>query len=219
MPSSIDIHFGAEPLTLLADRALYWPAHRSLILADVHLGKDASFRAAGMPVPAGNSTKDLARIEKLIAETNAEQLVVLGDLVHNRASHQPELAAAFSRWRSAHRHLEILLIRGNHDRRAGPPPVDWQLKELHEPLDAGPFIFAHEPQPAGKPVMCGHVHPAVAVRDFDRSYATLCCFVVDENQMILPAFGSFTGGYKMHAEPGRRIYALAGKSVVLLPPE
>jgi DNA ligase-associated metallophosphoesterase len=219
MPSSLQIDFGSEHLVLLADRALHWPAQQSLILADVHLGKDASFRAAGMPVPAGNSTKDLGRIEALLAQTGATKLVVLGDLVHDRASHQPELAAAFGRWRSAHPALEILLIRGNHDRRAGPPPADWQITQVPEPFDAGPIVFAHQPQLAEKPVLCGHVHPTIAVRDFDRTYATMCCFVVDEKQMILPAFGSFTGGYKVRSEPGRKIYAVVGKSVVLLPAE
>jgi DNA ligase-associated metallophosphoesterase len=169
-----------------------------------------------MPVPAGNSTKDLARIESLLKETAAQRLVILGDLVHNRSSHQAELAAAFGTWRAKHRELDVLLIRGNHDRRAGPVPGDWDAREEAEPFDAGAFIFSHEPRGADKPVLCGHVHPSVAVRDFDGSYANLCCFVVEEKQLILPAFGSFTGGFKMGAEAGRKIYAVVGKSVVLI---
>jgi DNA ligase-associated metallophosphoesterase len=220
MPDSISIQFAGEDLVLLADRAIHWPARRSLLLADVHLGKDASFRAAGMPVPVGNSTKDLARIQTLLAFTNATRLVILGDLVHARASHQTELATAFTRWRTAHRQLEILLIGGNHDRRAGPPPADWHITQMPEPFDDAPLLLGHKPRSedapdsASKPLLCGHVHPAVAVRDFDRSYATMPCFVVEETQLIFPAFGSFTGGYKVRPEPTRRIFAVAGKSVV-----
>jgi DNA ligase-associated metallophosphoesterase len=217
MPASKQIDFGSEQLVLLADRAIHWPAKKTLILADVHLGKDAMFRAVGLSVPAGNSTKDLSRIENLLSLTDADRLVILGDLVHGKASHQPELAAAFSSWRAAHPKLEILLIRGNHDRRAGSPPGDWQIEQVAEPFDDGAFMLGHEPQASEKPLLCGHVHPTVAVRDFDRSYASMPCFVVDPNQITLPSFGSFTGGYKMWGEPGRRIYAVAGKSVVVMP--
>ncbi len=219
MPASIPIEFGNERLILLADRALHWPARDALVLADVHLGKDASFRAAGMPVPAGNSTKDLSRIEKLIALTSARRLIILGDLVHARTSHQAELAEAFSRWRELHAGLEIMLVRGNHDRHAGPPPVDWNIEQVPEPFDAGDLILTHHPDLVDQPVLCGHVHPSIAVRDFDRTYVSMCCFVADQKQLILPAFGSFTGGYKVRGEPGRKIYALAGKSIVLMPGE
>ncbi len=157
-----------------------------------------------MPVPAGNSSKDLLRIENLLRTTGAQRLVILGDLVHNRASHQAELSAAFGLWRAKHAELDVLLIRGNHDRRAGRVPVDWNVLEEAEPFDAGPFIFSHEPRSADKPVLCGHVHPSVAVRDFDGSYANLCCFVVDEKQILLPAFGSFTGGL-ISARSSRRV--------------
>ena len=122
MPVSQEIIFGREQLILLADRALYWPAQKALVLADAHLGKDASFRAAGLPVPAGNSVKDLARIERLLATTGADRLAILGDLVHCRKSHQAELMNAFTRWRAAHRQLQVTLIRGNHDKRGRPMP-------------------------------------------------------------------------------------------------
>jgi DNA ligase-associated metallophosphoesterase len=216
MPASLPIDFCGERLILLADRAIHWPAQKTLLLADVHLGKDASFRAAGLPVPVGNSSKDLARIESILKANLAERLIILGDLVHNKASHQPELASAFSRWRAAHAQLDILLIRGNHDRHAGPVPADWNISEVSEPHQMETLVLAHKPLDGGKRLLCGHIHPTIAVRDFDGTYATLCCFVADENQLILPAFGSFTGGCKVRHEPGNRIFAIAGKSVVQL---
>jgi DNA ligase-associated metallophosphoesterase len=214
MPASLEIGFADQSLILLGDRALYWPAREMLILADVHLGKDASFRAAGLPVPAGNSGKDLARIEALVKATAARRLVVLGDLVHNRASHQAELASAFCTWRATHRELEVMLVRGNHDKHAGPCPADWRVMTVAEPFDAGPLRLGHYPDTTDQPLLCGHVHPTVSVRDFDRSTAAIPCFVVDAKQLILPAFGSFTGGYKTDPMDGRRIFLATGKSVV-----
>jgi DNA ligase-associated metallophosphoesterase len=210
----INIRFGGEELLLLADRAVHWPARETLILADVHLGKDAAFRVAGMPVPAGNSSKDLARIDALLNLTRATRLVVLGDLVHNRRSHQRELAAAFMAWREVHPKLEILLIRGNHDRHAGPPPADWGIVQVEEPFDDGPLSYAHFPQEHDRPLLCGHVHPIVAVKDFARTFVSLPCFVVEEKLMTLPAFGSFTGGFKVDRDPCRKIFAVIGQSVV-----
>jgi DNA ligase-associated metallophosphoesterase len=217
MPASVQIEFGGQQLILLGDRAVHWPARQTLVLADVHLGKDASFRAAGVPVPAGNSSKDLARIESLLLQTSARRLVILGDLIHSKASHQPELAEAFTRWRNAHKRLEILLIRGNHDRRAGPSPADWHINQYAEPHDDGPFNLSHYPQLSEKPLLCGHVHPTVAIRDFDGSCVTMPCFVADPCQLMFPAFGSFTGGHKMHSVPDRRIYAVMGKLVIPIP--
>lgn len=217
MPATLEIEFGGEQLILLGDRALHWPRREALLLADVHLGKDASFRAAGLPVPVGNSTKDLSRIESLLLQTHAKRLVILGDLIHNRASHQPELANAFTLWRAAHQELEILLIRGNHDRKAGPPPANWHITQVHEPFEDAPLLLAHYPQPAGKPLVCGHVHPTIPIRDFDGSFARMPCFVVDPCQLILPSFGSFTGGHKIDPAPARKIYAVTGKSVIQIP--
>src|ERR1700760_1529379 len=103
MPNdSLEIDFAGQRLLLLADHALYWPDQRTLILADVHLGKDASFRAAGLPVPAGHSAKDLSRIERLVKATDATRLIVLGDLIHNRSSHHDELSADVSAFRELH---------------------------------------------------------------------------------------------------------------------
>lgn len=218
MPATLNVVFGSEELILLADRALYWPRRKTLLLADVHLGKDASFRAAGLPVPAGNSAKDLARITSLVHQTGADRLIILGDLVHGRSSHQPELSEAVRRWRSAHQHLDVLLVRGNHDRGAGPVPLDWQIEQTTDPYDdENQFVLAHLPVESEKPLLCGHVHPVVAVADFDGSFVRMPCFVIDAKQMILPAFGSFTGGHVMQRADGRTIFASPGKSVFRLP--
>jgi DNA ligase-associated metallophosphoesterase len=219
MPATLQIDFAGQQLILLGDRALYWPKQHTLVLADVHLGKDASFRAAGLPVPAGNSARDLARIETLLSKTHATKLVILGDLIHSRASHQPELASAFTRWRAVHASLEIILIRGNHDKRAGALPVDWCVTDVPELYEHGSLTLAHFPQPSDKPLLCGHVHPTVPIRDFDGSYAAVPCFVADPGQLMLPAFGSFTGGHKVQAETGRKIYAVMANSVILVPPK
>ena len=66
-----------EALDLLTDRAMYWPRTRTLIVADVHLGKDAAFRRAGLAVPQGATPHDLDRLATLITRMGAERLLAV----------------------------------------------------------------------------------------------------------------------------------------------
>ena len=214
---SIFIEHGSAQLQLLPDKAIYFPACDTLIVADVHAGKGTAFRQAGLPIPSGSSQKDLARIDALLELTHAGRLVILGDFLHAKSSRQPETLATIQRWRSSHREVRMMLVRGNHDRCAGRVPLDWQIEEVEEPFDEGcGVLFSHEPRDAEDvPVLCGHVHPVVAVIDFDRSAVRVPCFCFDDRGCgILPAFGSLTGGHNVGMRDGQRVY-LAMRSKVI----
>jgi uncharacterized protein len=215
---SIAITFADQLFSLLPDRAIWWPARSALVVSDVHLGKSAAFRLTGVPVPSGATAKDLTRLTALLEQTDARQLIVLGDFLHSRAGRQAEVLEAITTWRRAHADLPITLVRGNHDRSAGKVPADWNIQETEEPFLQEGVCLVHDPKRATDcHSLAGHVHPIVSVQDFDRSSISLPCFVVDERSIILPAFGTFTGGHRMHRLPGRAIYALAGDRVILLP--
>jgi DNA ligase-associated metallophosphoesterase len=215
-PGAATVDFGGETFVLLPGRALWWPRLQTLVVADVHLGKGAAFRKLGVPVPAGGSMKDLGRIATLAQRTGASRIIVLGDLVHARASYQPELREAMLAWREKHSDVNLLLVRGNHDRTAGRLAGELNIEEAEEPVGCGGILLSHVPRyDLGRPVLAGHVHPVVSVRDFDRSRVRLPCFVLDEDCCAtLPSFGSFTGGHPVGAKPGRRIYLAAETSVV-----
>jgi DNA ligase-associated metallophosphoesterase len=216
MDGSALIKFGGVALQLLPDRAVWWGARRTLIVADVHLGKGSAFRQAGLPVPAGSSEKNLRRLDALLAMTGAVRLVILGDLVHARSSHDAGLLEGVSRWREGHGGVSMLLIRGNHDRSAGRLPSAWKIVEEEEPFEEGELVFSHRPRAdERKPVLAGHVHPVVSLRDFDRSTLRAACFVVEGDRCLtLPAFGMFTGGFAMKRTEGRRLYLTSGKNVI-----
>src|SRR4030095_13027891 len=114
-----------ERVSLHPERALHWAAGGTLFVADVHLGKAASFRAGGVPLPRGSTQADLARLASLLARTGAARLVVLGDFLHARAGRVMALDTAFKSWRATHPQLQLVLVRGNHDDRAGDPPPRW----------------------------------------------------------------------------------------------
>jgi DNA ligase-associated metallophosphoesterase len=214
---SIPIEFGNEQFTLLPDRAVYWHERQTLLIADAHLGKAATFRAFGVPVPSGSTAKDLSRLTRLLEITHARRLVILGDLVHAKAGRQPEVESAVASWRSSHEDVEMILVRGNHDRASGRIPGNWRMTEVEEPFEDNGFVLTHDPPCDSElPTFAGHVHPSFHVIDFDGSTITMPCFVIDARCTILPAFGTFTGGHKIQPQPGREIYLVAPDRVVRL---
>jgi uncharacterized protein len=211
--------FNGISLTLLPERAIFRADSRTLIVADVHLGKGAAFRKLGVPVPGGASEKDLQRLCELLRGCEARRLIVLGDFIHAKASRQERLHAALADWRARCADVEIILVRGNHDRQAGPLLSEWNISEVPEPFDDGGLRLGHHPDhencaESRVPTLAGHIHPVFGLRDFDGSSVTTPCFVFDEFCGVLPAFGFFTGGARVAAQPGRSIYVSTGKTVV-----
>lgn len=202
---------------LFADRALYWPRERTLFVADVHLGKAATFRAGGVPVPRGATANDLARLAVLVEHSAATRLVVLGDFLHAAAGRVPALDAAVRAWREHHRALEVLLIRGNHDANAGDPPPEWNVHVVGEPHLAAPFLLCHAPhEPPTGYALCGHLHPGVRIGG-DHDSARLPCFVLGRRRALLPAFGRLTGLALVSPRRDERIVAIAGTRLFALP--
>ena len=207
-----------EILWLLPERALWWPAERVLWVADLHLGKAATFRALGQPVPSGTTLANLQRLSQLIAHYQPAQLVFLGDFLHAAQARTPTLLAALADWRAAHSSLACTLVRGNHDSRAGDPPADLAITVVDEPHPMGPFAACHHPQQQpGRLVLAGHVHPALNLRGAGRDRLRLPCFYLEEGQLVLPAFGEFTGGWTVVPQPGRQLFAVGGQAVWRLP--
>ena len=207
-----------EAVWLLPDCALWWPAGATLFVADLHLGKAATFRARGLPVPGGTTQHNLARLAQLVQQYRAQRLVLLGDFLHAAEAQSAALQAALARWRAAHPALALLLVRGNHDRHAGDPPAVLRAQVVDEPFLLGPFAACHHPQRhATHTVLAGHVHPAVRLRGPGRDVLRLPCFCIEDGLALLPAFGAFTGGHVLDAAPGRQRLAVGAGRVWTVP--
>jgi DNA ligase-associated metallophosphoesterase len=214
--SEILLTLAGEDVRLLPERALFWPRACTLIVADVHWGKAATFRAAGIPIPGGTTTEDLARLDRALQRTGARRLAVLGDLFHARAGRVATRTLATLRaWREGTARLEIQLVRGNHDRHAGDPPGDLGINCVVAPAFLPPFVLRH--QPAASPqgyTLAGHVHPALVVSGPALQRERLPCFLVRPHLALLPAFGSFTGSAPVYPEPGDRAFVVADGEVL-----
>lgn len=204
-----------ETLYLLAERAVWWPAGRTLFVADFHLGKAASFRCAGIPIPEATTGESLTRLGAALDRTGAERLVVLGDFLHSRAGRAPSTLAHFLAWRESRTALAITLVRGNHDGNAGDPPADWGIDCVDPGVGLGPFGLVHEPKPVrGGYALAGHIHPAVRLTEAGRQSLTLPCFWFGERVGVLPSFGAFTGSAVVRPRRGDQVFVIAEGEVI-----
>ena len=221
----LDVELAGVAARLLARRALWWPAEATLFVADVHLGKAETFRALGVPVPDGPTAATLRRLGELVDDCRARRLVVLGDLLHARPAQAPRTLDALRAWRRARAALHCVLVRGNHDDRAGDPPAELGIEVVDAPSRLGPFELCHEPAGAlapsgdGEPGyrLAGHVHPAVRLQGRAGDSVRLPCFALGAREAVLPAFGEFTGGWTLPRGGEARLYAIAGARVFEVP--
>ena len=209
---------GGRPLTLLPEKAAFLAASRTLLIADAHIGKAVSFRALGVPVPRGTTSETLAGLAALVARTGARRIVFLGDFLHSARAHATATLAALAAWREAHRSLELVLVRGNHDDRAGDPPAQLAIRVVDEPLVQDGFSLCHHPQRRrGEYVLAGHLHPCVNLGGRAWDHLRLPCFWFGDDVGVLPAFGAFTGMHPIRPGDEERVFAIAGDSVAAVP--
>jgi len=204
-----------ERLVLLPQRAAWWPAGKALFVADFHLGKAASFRHAGIPLPPGTTTENLARLEGALAGRPVERLVFLGDFLHSAQGRAPATLERFARWRASRKQLAITLVRGNHDDRAGDPPAEWGVRCVDPGEPLGPFALVHEPAPVrGGYALAGHIHPAVRLSERGGQSLRLPCFWFGPRVGVLPSFGAFTGSAVVRPRAGDQVFVVADDQVI-----
>ena len=210
----LEIDCAGELLHLLPEKAVFWPREKTLIIADVHLGKPAAFRQSGLAVPENTTTDDLARLDKILNQTASERLVILGDFFHASAGLQPEMLDVVEAWRKDRFETEIILLLGNHDKRAGNPPQSWNI-EIAKTKSVAPFLFQHAPgEDSAGYVLSGHIHPAISLSEKFGGGIRAPCFCFGERCAMLPAFGSFTGMHNIQSRKRDRIFAIGDGNVI-----
>jgi DNA ligase-associated metallophosphoesterase len=215
---AVEVLAGDETLWLLPGRAAFWARASTLLVADAHLGKAAAFRRGGIPVPQGTTESNLSRLSALMATCAAERIVFLGDLVHDGTARRAA-SNAFVRWRGRHRELDVMLVRGNHDRRAGDPAPPWRIQMVQEPAIEGTLALCHTPREvAGCYALAGHIHPGLRLSGPGRERLRLPCFWFTRMHAVLPAFGDFTGLADVVPNTGDRVFVDTGSAVIPLAP-
>lgn len=214
MKRELSLEVAGTQLLLLAEKAAYWPDEHMLLIADAHFGKAAAYRALGQPVPHGTTRANLQRLDTLLARYPVRTAAFLGDFLHARLSRTEATLDALAAWRNRHPQLQCLLVRGNHDERAGDPPPELNFVIVDEPHLLGPFALCHYPAAhATHHVLAGHLHPAYRLQGQGKQSLRLPCFHSSANITVLPAFGDFTGGMEVPVRAGDRIFVAHSEGI------
>lgn len=209
-------NFSPVPIRLLPDSALLVLGdEKHLIAADIHLGKSAAFRANGLPVPEGDTARDLARLAMLVREHRPDQLVIAGDLFHAKSGSTGALMVALTDF-TAEIGIPFVLVTGNHDNKVRFIP---DIIQQSDHLDLCGLRIVHNPEDAaeGMPNICGHVHPVLRIPDGRKTSLRLPCFHLCGNRLTLPSFGSFTGGHIVRPGKGDRFFVTHRDAVIEVP--
>ena len=185
--------FAGTTLTALPSGALYWADEGLLCVSDLHLGKSGRIaRRTGTLLPPYEVQDTLTRLQSDIETTQATTVVCLGDSFDDLAaarSIDEDTRLWLTRLQAGRRWI---WVEGNHD----PGPVDLGGAHLAE-LTMPPVTFRHIAEPAAQGELSGHYHPKATVILRGRA-VTRRCFLVDENRIVLPAYGTYTGGLRSH---------------------
>lgn len=198
--------------TMHPSGALFWNAKNTLLIADVHLGKVTHFRKNGFAIPNEALHKNFEKLIEVVDIFNPSTILFLGDLFHSSKNNEWDL---FVKW-SGECSCEIALIAGNHDiidaknyENNGIKVVDY--------IRIDDFLLTHHPtEVEGMFNFSGHIHPGIVLRGLGRGHLKLPCFFQRKNQMILPAFGAFTGFGIMKPQEGDVIFAVTKEEIILI---
>lgn len=209
---TLEIKINNHAFILHNTGALYWVEKGILLISDVHLGKITHFRKHGLALPTGAIYKNFYKLDELIEHFNPRIICFLGDLFHSTLNNEWHL---FTDW-VIHTAIPIVLIAGNHDIIDPKKYNDLNITVVSEWV-IDDFILTHVPQIyEGKFNFAGHIHPSIQLIGKGRQSLKLSCFFRSYNQMILPAFGEFTGTYIMKPKVEDIVYLITGDHIVIM---
>ena len=210
VPDTPVLRFAGHNFEPLPSGALFWRARETLLVADLHFEKMASFARRGQMLPPYDPAMTLARLETDLRRTGAKRLIALGD-----SFHRPEAATWLTpadriRLDAVTEAVECLWLSGNHD----PAPhaiggvclPEIELEGLH---------FTHEPKKGRTGLVAGHLHPAARIAMEGRA-TRKPCFVHDNRLLILPAYGSSTGALNILSQAFSGLFHWPALEVVML---
>ncbi|MFO0941726.1 MAG: metallophosphoesterase family protein [Pirellulales bacterium] len=244
--NSIKVLFNGLELNLLADRAIWAPSLGCLFVADTHFGKTTTFRQMGLAVPAGTTASMLERLNRLLSNTAAEHLVVLGDWIHHSKSAGQDYIDELTVWRDRWRQLLITCVEGNHDHCNRRLLSQLSMELVVEGTELDQLLLCHYPidetsadktaaaspterpqfdqkqfrlnAPRGRRLrLCGHLHPGRKLPIAPKLLRSFPCFVVGNSQIILPAFGEFKGLAQVDSSASLQLIACVNDQLFVVP--
>jgi len=219
LTDDIALTLSGTPVKFLSERGLYIPGIRTLILADLHFGKVNHFRRAGLPVPTSATARNAELLIELLQKLEPARTIFLGDLFHSAYNDDWEAVGQIVRHFPG---CSFDLVRGNHD-VLSDVQYSRQGIRMFEKERIENLLLTHEPLPRGEVPdgllnVAGHIHPAASLVGKGRQSLRLPCFWLSEHQLILPAFGSFTGLASIYPKERDTVFVIAENRIMELRP-
>jgi len=190
----VPFSFAGETFEATPSGALFWPAREALLVADLHLEKASWFARFGQFLPPYDSHATLSALAAEVERSKAQRLYCLGDSFHDAFGCDRLSASARELLSALPARLDWTWIVGNHD----PGFADHCGGRIVDEVELGGIILRHEAQPREpKPEISGHFHPKLRLHLKGRRVSRRC-FVSSASKIIMPAFGSLTGGLDAH---------------------
>jgi uncharacterized protein len=196
--STVDV----SGVTLHADLsgALFWAEQSLLVVSDLHLEKGSSFAARGVLLPPYDTVATLGRLAAVIARHNPRMVIALGDSFHDRDAHERLSDSDRDALTALQSRRDWIWILGNHD-----PALPQNLGGVvATEVAIGPIVFRHEPTGTVGEI-AGHLHPKARVVRRGRAMERRC-FACDDERLVMPAFGAYTGGLSIRDAAFARIF-------------
>jgi DNA ligase-associated metallophosphoesterase len=198
------------------ERIIFWEEEKALILSDLHFAKTGHFRKEGIGVPQNLYKEDLQRLFHAIQFFQPKKLIVVGDLFHSRENKEMNI---FLKWRNDISHINIHLVKGNHDILENSWYERSEITVSNEQLSIEQFSFTHDAssinqqQITNNYFFSGHIHPGIKIKNSLQSLH-FPCFYFGEKYCVLPAFGKFTGLAMIKPKKGETVYAIVNRSLI-----
>ena len=191
---------------------MFWEEREMLLIADVHLGKVAHFRKHGSAVPQEAISKNFEQLDAAIDCCEAKEICFLGDLFHSSLNTE---WLYFEQWVTRQK-AQLSLVVGNHDIIA-PEKFETLGINLYQERVLDQFLLTHHPEERNNLYnFCGHIHPGVRLKGIGRQLLKMPCFFKKPSQLILPAFGEFTGNYILKPDEGDQVFVITPDEVILV---
>ena len=190
----------------------FWHEKKMLLVSDVHLGKVTHFRKHGVAIPENSVSGNFKQLKEVFDYFWPETIIFLGDLFHSKKNSEWHLFEDFVLKTDA----KMILVAGNHDVIDPKHYTDLNVAVCSE-YTIGKFLLTHHPEiREGFFNFSGHIHPGIKLHGLGKQSLQLPCFFQKPDQMILPAFGEFTGKFFLVPTQHDCVYAIAKDEVIMI---
>ena len=187
-----EINFNNHKFQISKEGILFWFDKQIAIIADLHLEKGSSFGPSGQFLPPYDSEETLKKILNSIKDHKIKKIILLGDTFHDKNAFNRMPEKAFFLFNSLIKKYEVIFILGNHENKLKIDHINFLNEYVIDDIH-----FIHQALQKSIFQISGHFHPVATIKSSNKKI-TAKCLLHTKNHIILPSFGTYTGGLNIN---------------------